>query len=68
MKEEHKQALMEGRSLYAPNTTIQWDGEFGYVNMTGPIKNKKRNLSWEDVEAYYEWFEENQWWDRDKIE
>lgn len=71
MKEEHKKALEDGRTLYCPNGVLSWnriadEDKGGYFRLDGAFKTRKVNLSWEEVDKYYNWFGDNQWWDRDK--
>ena len=64
MKEEHEKALKEGRTLYCPNGHLSWEEEKGYMYLNGVIKIKKKNLSWEEVGKYYNWFDEKMWSER----
>ncbi len=64
MKQEHKEALLNDDRLVSPSGYLMWSGESGYFNCREPdcpFGCEDWNLTWEEVESYYNQWEEEEW-------
>ncbi len=63
MKEEHKQALLDGEVLLCPTGFLMWGTTVGYFNCNEPDcpNCEDPQLSWEDVERWYGYWKEDEW-------
>ncbi len=64
MKEEHKQALLNGEMLECPTGYLIWGGISGYFNCKDPDCSlcEDGGLTWEDVERWYGYWREDEWY------
>ena len=63
MKDEHKKALEGGETLECPTGFLMWSGTSGYFDCKEPdcMSCEDVGLTWEDVERWYGYWEEDEW-------
>ena len=63
MKSEHKEALLNGKHLESPTGRLYWYRSWGYFNCLDSdcLSCRDWELTWEELEAYYNQWEEDEW-------
>jgi hypothetical protein len=63
MKDEHKNALLNGERLVSPTGFLIWSGKSGYFNCLDPdcMSCEDWDLTWAELESWYNQWKEEEW-------